>query len=138
MEKYFGSKPHHMSKQIDSLQKAYYEKSENFTGKDTDDFDSKLTTFKSCLGMHGVNQDVWVRAFPLMLTEHAQTFFETDLDPNFNLETMPFDHLLTFFRKQYNTVKKDLRLMDEWKAFLLNLCRKHTQKPSFILSRTHG
>lgn len=41
----YGTKPHHVSKQIESLQKGYDDKSMRFSGKDTDNFDSKLKVY---------------------------------------------------------------------------------------------
>lgn len=67
-DKECGSNPHHVSKQIESLQKSYYEKINRFYRKDTSDFDSNLSNYKRHLRMHNVNRSIWVHSFPIMLT----------------------------------------------------------------------
>lgn len=96
--------------------KSYYDKSAKFSGSDTDDLESKLAKFRSYLNLHSVSSSVWVQAFPIMLSDHAQPFFETTVEPHYDLETMPYEHLLTIFRKKYNTPQRNLRLMDEWNS----------------------
>lgn len=76
---YTETKPHHILKQVESVQNAYYDKADKFSGHDTDDFDSKLNTFRSKLGINAVGNSVWVRAFPIILTGRALVFFQTSI-----------------------------------------------------------
>lgn len=67
----YGSKPHHFSKQFESLQKLHYENSSKLPWKDNNDHDSKPKTFRRYLSIHNVNQVVRVRGVTLTSTEHT-------------------------------------------------------------------
>lgn len=66
--------------------------------------------------MHNMNPSVWIRAFPLMLTDNALIFFETAIAPKFDVELMPYEQLITDFRKGYSTPEQRLKLMDDWNS----------------------
>lgn len=51
-----------------------------------------------------------------MLSDHALTFFETDIERKLDLKTMQSDQLLTIFRKRYKTTEQQLIIMDEWNS----------------------
>lgn len=77
--------------------KAYYDKTERFSGKKTDYFNSKLTTFRNLLQMHNVHHSVWVSASPFMLSERALLYFRTEIQGRHNLDTLSFGGLVSQF-----------------------------------------
>lgn len=49
-----------------------------------------------------------------MISDHALTFSDTEVESKYDLETMQFDQLVTLFRTRFNTQERSLKLMDEW------------------------
>lgn len=106
-------KPQHISKQVETLMKAYYDKSEKLSGLDSDEFDSKLETYRGHIDLHHVEKSVWVKAFPFMLTDMALVFFKTEIEPSHDLNGLSLDSLVNMFRTKYNSPERELRLMDD-------------------------
>lgn len=111
-EEVYGTKPHNVSKKIESFKNVDYEKVDRLSRADKYDFDSKTTNFIWNLTIHIVNHSMWVQALPIMLTKHALNFFQTSIQPKFDLDIMIFGHLVVLFRKKYNNNERMLGLMD--------------------------
>lgn len=112
--------PHHISKQVETLMKSYYDRTEKFSGLDTDDFDSKLDNYERHLELHSVDKSVWVRAFPVMLCDMALIFYKMEIQPVYDLTQLPFEDLVEIFREKFNTPQRALRLADDWDNLTFN------------------